>query len=58
MTRKAAEYTENFVMTVGVGDDFIMRLSVENFEDLRSQLFHVLQSCRLPKVCNKLDISL
>ncbi|KAL1132360.1 hypothetical protein AAG570_010316 [Ranatra chinensis] len=49
LSRLAAKYTESFAMTVGVGDDFIMRLSVENFEDLRTQLFNVLQSCRLPK---------
>lgn len=49
LSREAARYTESFVMTVGVGDDFIMRLSVESFEDLRGQLFNVLQACRLPK---------
>lgn len=50
LSREAARYTESFVMTIGIGDDFIMRLSVESFEDLRGQLFHVLQACRLPKV--------
>ncbi|XP_073981995.1 diacylglycerol lipase-beta-like isoform X2 [Rhodnius prolixus] len=49
LTKKAAEETEQFTMTVGLGDDFIMRLSIHNFEDLRSQMFNVLQSCRLPK---------
>ncbi|KAK9512943.1 hypothetical protein O3M35_001247 [Rhynocoris fuscipes] len=49
ITKKASEETEQFVMTVGLGDDFIMRLSVHNFEDLRTQMFNVLQSCRLPK---------
>lgn len=50
MTRKLATVTEEFAMTVGLGDDFIMRLSIQGFEDLRTHLFHVLQSCRLPKV--------
>ncbi|BES97276.1 neural stem cell-derived dendrite regulator [Nesidiocoris tenuis] len=49
VTRKLAEVTEEFAMTVGLGDDFIMRLSIQGFENLRTQLFNVLQSCRLPK---------
>ncbi|XP_014245187.1 sn1-specific diacylglycerol lipase beta-like [Cimex lectularius] len=49
LSRKASAESEKFAMSVGLGDDFIMRLSVHNFEDLRIQLFNVLQSCRLPK---------
>lgn len=50
LTREVSELTESFVMSVGLGDDFIMRLSVKNTEEMRAQLFNVLQSCRLPKV--------
>lgn len=50
MSKEGAEETKNFMMSVGLGDDFIMRLNVPNFEDLRTQIFNVLQACRLPKV--------
>uniref|UniRef100_A0A8D9AJR1 sn-1-specific diacylglycerol lipase n=1 Tax=Cacopsylla melanoneura TaxID=428564 RepID=A0A8D9AJR1_9HEMI len=49
LSRDAALLTDSFVMTVGVGDDFIMRLSVESVEDCRAHMLHVLQNCRLPK---------
>ncbi|CAH1398562.1 unnamed protein product [Nezara viridula] len=49
MSKEGAEETKNFMMSVGLGDDFIMRLNVPNFEDLRTQIFNVLQACRLPK---------
>ncbi|XP_075220829.1 diacylglycerol lipase-beta-like [Lycorma delicatula] len=49
LSLEAARYTENFVLSIGVGDDFAMRLSIDSFEDLRNQLFIVLQACRLPK---------
>uniref|UniRef100_A0A1B6E9M6 sn-1-specific diacylglycerol lipase n=1 Tax=Clastoptera arizonana TaxID=38151 RepID=A0A1B6E9M6_9HEMI len=49
LTREAARYTESFVMTIGVGEDCVMRLSIESIEETRGQMFNVLQSCRLPK---------
>ncbi|KAI5695411.1 hypothetical protein M8J75_016175 [Diaphorina citri] len=49
LSREAALLTEQFVMSVGVGDDFIMRISVESMEDCRAHMLHVLQNCRLPK---------
>ncbi|XP_046681040.1 diacylglycerol lipase-beta-like isoform X1 [Homalodisca vitripennis] len=49
ITRAAAIYCESFVFTIGVGDDFAMRISVETIENLRAQLFEALQNCRLPK---------
>lgn len=50
LSRAAAVYCESFVFSVGVGDDFAMRTSIETIESLRTQLFDALQNCRLPKV--------
>jgi len=50
LSREAARFTERFVLTIGVGDDFVMRLSVDSSEDLRTQILEVLGACRLPKV--------
>lgn len=49
LSRELARITEEFVFTVGVGDDFVMRLSVESTENLRTSLLRVLHACRLPK---------
>ncbi|RZF36575.1 hypothetical protein LSTR_LSTR010686 [Laodelphax striatellus] len=49
LSLEAAKYTESFAMSIGVGDDFVMRLSIDSMEELRNQLLSVLQSCRLPK---------
>ncbi|XP_054256907.1 diacylglycerol lipase-beta-like isoform X2 [Macrosteles quadrilineatus] len=49
LTKPAAVYCESFVFTLGVGDDFAMRASVDKIETLRTQLFEVLQNSRLPK---------
>ncbi|KAI5716122.1 hypothetical protein M8J76_001323 [Diaphorina citri] len=40
LSREAALLTEQFVMSVGVGDDFIMRISVESMEDCRAHMLH------------------
>lgn len=50
LSRQAAHYTEKFTFSVGVGDDFAMRLSIDSAEDLRTNLHHVLEASRLPKV--------
>lgn len=49
LTREAARYTEAFVFTVGVGDDFVMRLSVESIENLRTMIIETIRACQLPK---------
>lgn len=49
LSREAARYTESFCFTVGVGDDFVMRLSVDSVENVRTQILEVLEACRLPK---------
>lgn len=49
LSKEACEVTESFVFTIGVGDDFIIRISIKGFEELRTQMFSVLQSCRIPK---------
>lgn len=49
LTREAARYTEAFVFTLGVGDDFVMRLSVESIENLRTTIIETIRACHLPK---------
>ena len=49
LSREAAKVTEEFVLSVGVGDDLVMRLSVDSTENLRTALVMTLRSCRLPK---------
>ncbi|EFA10154.1 diacylglycerol lipase-beta [Tribolium castaneum] len=49
LSRDAARLTENFVFTVGVGDDFVMRLGVDSIENLRTGIIQTLHASRLPK---------
>ncbi|KAK0072014.1 hypothetical protein PV325_012024, partial [Microctonus aethiopoides] len=49
LSREAARITEEFVLTVGLGDDLVMRLSVDSMENFRTSLLITLQACRLPK---------
>ncbi|KAG8036007.1 hypothetical protein G9C98_004586 [Cotesia typhae] len=39
----------DFVLTVGLGDDLVMRLSVDSMENFRTSLLITLQACKLPK---------
>uniref|UniRef100_A0A6V7J2K3 Uncharacterized protein n=1 Tax=Bracon brevicornis TaxID=1563983 RepID=A0A6V7J2K3_9HYME len=41
--------TEDFVLSVGLGDDLVMRLSVDSMENFRTSLLITLQACKLPK---------
>ena len=50
LSREAAKFTEHFVYTVVVGDDFIARMSLEAVENLKIGILETLQSCKLPKV--------
>lgn len=50
ISREAARVTESFVFTVGVGDDFVMRLGVDSVENLRTGIIQTLHATRLPKV--------
>lgn len=50
LSREAARVTEEFVLTIGLGDDLVMRLSVDSIENLRTSLLTTLRACRLPKV--------
>lgn len=50
LSREAARYTENFVFTVGVGDDLVMRLSVDSAENLRTKIMQTIHATKLPKV--------
>ncbi|KAL7022366.1 hypothetical protein ACKWTF_012212 [Chironomus riparius] len=49
LSREAARITESFVFTVGVGDDFVMRLCVESVENIRTNVIETLRACKLPK---------
>lgn len=49
LSRDAARVTEEFVLTVGLGDDLVMRLSVDSTENLMTTLLTTLRACRLPK---------
>jgi sn1-specific diacylglycerol lipase len=50
ISREAARVTESFCFTVGVGDDFVMRLCVESIEDVRTKVIETLKASKLPKV--------
>ncbi|KAL4705773.1 hypothetical protein ACJJTC_006554 [Scirpophaga incertulas] len=49
LTREAARYTESFVMTVGIGDDLIMRISLKSAQSFRDRLNETIHMTRLPK---------
>ncbi|XP_058804009.1 diacylglycerol lipase-beta-like [Phymastichus coffea] len=49
LSREAAKVTEEFVLSIGLGDDLVMRLSVDSMENFRTSLLITLQACRLPK---------
>ncbi|KAM3963122.1 diacylglycerol lipase-beta-like [Aphomia sociella] len=49
ISREAARYTESFVLTVGVGDDLVMRLSVHSIENLRTKVIQTIHATKLPK---------
>lgn len=50
VSREAARYTESYAFTVGIGDDFVMRLGVESTENLRTSILETIRACKLPKV--------
>lgn len=50
VSREAARYTESYAFTVGIGDDFVMRLGVESTENLRTSIIETIRACKLPKV--------
>lgn len=50
LSREAARIAEDFTLSVGIGDDMVMHMTIDNAEDLRTNMLQVLQSCRLPKV--------
>lgn len=56
LSREAARVTESFVFTVGVGDDFVMRLCVESVENIRTNVIETLRACKLPKVRRSLAV--
>ncbi|XP_049776823.1 diacylglycerol lipase-beta-like [Schistocerca cancellata] len=49
LSREAAKVTEEFTFSIGVGDDFVMRLGVDSMENIRTNALRVLKFCKLPK---------
>lgn len=49
LSRQAAQCTEAFAFTIGVGDDFVMRLGVDSIENLRTSLIETIRACKFPK---------
>lgn len=49
LSRAAAQCTEAFAFTIGVGDDFVMRLGVDSIENLRTSLIETIRACKFPK---------
>lgn len=47
---EAAAASESFTLTVGLGDDLVMRLGVDSIENLRTDLLTAIRCCMLPKV--------
>lgn len=43
LSREAARRTESFAFTIGVGDDFVMRLGIESIENLRTSVIETLR---------------
>lgn len=49
LSRAAAQCTESFAFTIGVGDDFVMRLGVDSIENVRTSLIETIRACKFPK---------
>lgn len=49
VSREAARRTESFAFTIGVGDDFVMRLGIDSIENLRTSVIETLRACKFPK---------
>ncbi|XP_039746908.1 diacylglycerol lipase-beta isoform X2 [Pararge aegeria] len=49
ISRDAARFTESFVLSIGVGDDLVMRLSVHSIENLRTKVIQTIHATKLPK---------
>ncbi|XP_066995653.2 diacylglycerol lipase-beta isoform X2 [Anabrus simplex] len=49
LSREASRVTEDFTFSLGIGDDFVMRLGVESMENIRTNALRVLKFCKLPK---------
>jgi len=52
LSREAARYSESFAFTVGLGDDFVMRLGIDSTENFRTGIIETIRACKLPKVLN------
>ncbi|XP_017760821.1 PREDICTED: sn1-specific diacylglycerol lipase beta-like [Eufriesea mexicana] len=49
LSRELVKLTEDFVLTIGVEDDMVMRMSIHSTENLRTSLLVTLHACQLPK---------
>ncbi|KAF8776834.1 diacylglycerol lipase-beta-like [Argiope bruennichi] len=49
MSLEGVKYTEDFVMSIALGDDLVPRLSVPNIEDMKRKLLNCISDCEQPK---------
>lgn len=49
LNEAAAEFTEQFVTSVTLGQDLVARLNIPNVHKLKDELVRVLESCQKPK---------
>ncbi|XP_053974447.1 diacylglycerol lipase-beta-like isoform X1 [Hylaeus volcanicus] len=49
LSREVARISEEFVLTIGVENDLVMRLGLHSAENFRTSMLMALRACRLPK---------
>jgi len=52
LSKTAAEFCDDFVISLTYGDDFVTRLGILQIERLKHSLLKVLSEARVPKVSN------
>ncbi|XP_035230504.1 diacylglycerol lipase-beta-like [Stegodyphus dumicola] len=50
LSLEAVKYSEDFVMSVTLGDDLVPRLSVPTVEDMKKKLLNCIVDCEQPKI--------
>ena len=48
----AAEYSEQFVCSVVLGDDVVSHLGLQSLLGFKQRLFQIIRDCDVPKVCD------
>lgn len=50
LSLEAVKFSEDFIMSVTLGDDIVPRLSVPTVEDMKRKMFKCIENCEKPKV--------